>query len=114
MTMTDTALFDLGVGFDTARAGRSDPVASHMAADVSQHSRALIKSRVLLLVRQEQEINGRELNKLYQARADREGWDEVSYESPRKRAEELLRDGLLVASNEDAAVPGGRIYSIPR
>lgn len=31
--MTDTALFDLAVGFDTPRARRTDPTTSHEAAD---------------------------------------------------------------------------------
>ena len=110
----DVSLFglDLALGFDSPRAGKDDPISSHMAADRSQETLALTRDRVVLLVRQEGEITGRDLNDLYRARADREGWARISYDSPRKRAAELLADGVLACTNEDAARGIGRIYCL--
>lgn len=115
-TVTEEALFgpDMQLAlFGGPDARGNDPIASHIAADQAQHTKALIRQRVLLLVRQEVSINGRDLNRLYSDRARREGWGDYSFESPRKRAEEMLRDGVLAASNEDGEIPGGRIYSLP-
>lgn len=106
------ALFSFDDDGDTPRARRSDPIASHLAADQSQQSIHIVKHRVLMLVRQEGEITGRDLNDLYRARGDRLGWDRISFDSPRKRAAELYEAGELIATNEDAKRGVGRIYAL--
>ena len=93
----DTPLFDLAVGFDDPRARKADRVQSHMAADRSQRTMHATKRAVLVLVTQEGELTGAELNDLYRARRDRHDWGQVAYETPRKRGEELEKDGFLSA-----------------
>lgn len=107
-------LFDLAVGIDSPRARKTDPVQSHMAADRSQHTLHATKRAVLLLVVQEGELAGSEINDLYRARRDRNGWGPVAYDTPRKRAGELADDGFLSAryqTSEGNHLPEA-VYSI--
>ncbi|MET4780842.1 hypothetical protein [Glaciihabitans sp. UYNi722] len=90
---------------DTARTGRDDPWSSHLAGDRSQATIRAVRDAVLILVRQELIVTGSELNDLYRVRAEQNGWPAVHYESPRKRAGELAKDGLLSVLN--AEVPRG-------
>lgn len=104
MTIADTPMFDvldLLTG-DGPRARRSDPLQSHVAADKSQETITAVKAAVLLLVRQKGALDGAELNELYAARRDRNGWPMVHWDSPRKRAGDLHRDGQLKVLNADA------------
>ena len=80
---------------DTARVRQSDPISSHLAADASQRNIKQTKRAVLLIVQQEGEIVGSEINDLYMLRASRSGWDRVAFDTPRKRAGELAADGFL-------------------
>lgn len=80
---------------DTARARRSDPITSHIAADVSKRSMRQTKVAVLEIVLQEGEIVGSELNELYRLRSSRHGWGRIAFDTPRKRAGELADDGYL-------------------
>jgi hypothetical protein len=89
---------------DTARTRRSDPPTSHLAGDVSAHGLRDAKMRVLRLVSVHAPVTGSELNDLYRLTADRVGWRRLAWDSPRKRASELARDGFLeVVGTQTAA-----------
>lgn len=98
MTLTDAGtalpppLFTDG---DFARTRKSDPVTSHIAADASQRSMHATKRAVLLIVMQEGEIVGSEINRVYLDRKSRYGWGRIAFDTPRKRAGELAEDGFL-------------------
>lgn len=114
MTITDTPLFDLAVGIDAPRARKSDRAQSHLAADRSQRTMHATKRAVLLLVLQEVELPGNEINDLYRDRRDRYDWGPVAYDTPRKRAGELAEDGYLSArfqTSEGNHLPEA-VYSI--
>ena len=80
---------------DTARTRKTDPHTSHLAGDVSAHGLRYAKTRVLELVSVHAPVTGSELNDLYRLTADRVGWRRLAWDSPRKRASELARDGFL-------------------
>jgi len=80
---------------DTARTRKTDPHTSHLAGDVSAHGLRDAKTRVLELVSVHAPVTGSELNDLYRLTADRVGWRRLAWDSPRKRASELARDGFL-------------------
>lgn len=85
------------------RAGKDDPIQSHMAADRSQKTLRIVKVRVLhLLAYRSRSLNGNDLNELYRDTAKANGWERVHFDSPRKRAGELARDGYLTATRTDA------------
>ena len=105
MPSTDTLpppMFDVQelLAGDGPRARLSDPVQSHMAADRSQATVKPTKRAVLILLLQEGEATGAELNDLYRLRAARNDWGSVAYDTPRKRAEELYKDGYLAARHQ--------------
>lgn len=80
---------------DVPRTRRSDPLTSHLAGDKSQPTIAGTKLAVLFLVSQEGSLVGTEINDLFRANYKKRGWKRVSYDSPRKRAGEMVEDGLL-------------------
>ena len=89
---------------DTARTRKSDPLTSHLAGDVSAHGLHDAKRRVLELVKLHAPVTGSEVNDLYRLTADRLGWHRLAWDSPRKRASELARDGFLeVVGTQTAA-----------
>jgi hypothetical protein len=88
-------------GIDSPRARRSDPTTSQHAADATSHGIKATKRRVLELVLQETEITGSELNDLYELRCARNGWPILHVDTPRKRAGELVVDGLLEVVREE-------------
>lgn len=98
---------------DAPRVRRDDPLSSHIAGDKSARTIEQVKDAVIALVRQEGELSGAELNDLYSLRASRHGWDDCAWDSPRKRAGELVKDGRLEVVNP--ACPRGtpHIYTIP-
>ena len=100
--------------FDTARARLSDPLPSHIAADISQRTKKHVADAVLLIVMQEGELSGQEINDLYELRAARSGWPPVHIDSPRKRAGELAADGLLTITNPDDPRGTPAIYTISK
>lgn len=102
MTNVDT-LWDQETIFpdDTARARGDDSLASHRAADESARTISEVRRAVLALVEQLGSANGHDLNDFYSLYAPNRGWPRVAYDSPRKRAGELLRDGLLAVANPD-------------
>lgn len=85
---------------DTARARKSDPNASHVAADRSSHGLHESKHRVLQLVRMHESIAGSDLNDQYKIMSDRMNWKRLAWDSPRKRAGELADDGFLTVVGE--------------
>lgn len=99
---------------DTARTRRDDPLSSHVAADRSQMTLPEAKAAVLLLVRQEGELSGAELNDLFSLRAARHGWNVYAWDSPRKRAGELAKNGQLIITNADDPRGTPHIYAIPK
>lgn len=78
-----------------------DPLSSHVAADVADASKPDVKAAVLELVRQYGALTGQELNELYKAKWQANGWPKASFESPRRRAGELQRAGRLRILNHD-------------
>jgi hypothetical protein len=73
-----------------------------------------VKAAVLLLVKQEGELTGAELNDLFSLRAARHGWDTYAWDSPRKRAGELAADGFLHITNIDDPRGTAHIYTMPK
>ena len=101
---TDTPLFDalrsqmrplIGVPFneDTARARRSDPVESHVAADVSARTRAMSRAEILRLIFELGPVDGQALNAAYAGAHPLGDPLHLAYDSPRKRAGELVLSG---------------------
>lgn len=99
---------------DSARARRSDPVQSHMAADRSAKALPLVRQRVLRLVAfHGPRVSGNTLNELYVQKSLSTGWDVVHFDSPRKRAGDLARIGLLKAErNIDGRTLSEAVYTI--
>jgi len=94
---------------DTPRTRRSDGLASHRAADRSQHNLKPTKLAVLRLVYQEGTLSGEEINDLYSLRSVRHDWPAAKHDTPRKRAGELYDDGFLEV---DSIPEGGRVYCL--
>ncbi len=86
------AIFDDPVG---PRTRRSDPVVSHQAGDRSQRGIHALRMNLLILIRENPLIIGTELNDLYRDTYRRREWKRVAYDSPRKRAFEMAREGVL-------------------
>ena len=80
---------------DTARTRKSDPPTSHTAGDNSQRNLHESKVRILTLVTMHAPVTGRELNDLYMVAAARMNWKRIHFDSPRRRAGELAKDGYL-------------------
>ena len=98
---------------DTARARRSDPLPSHVAADVSASTKQLVSERVFAIVATHGPLNGNEINDLYMLTASRNDWDNVHFDTPRKRAGDLAADGFLVITNEGCKRGTPHIYMTP-
>ena len=98
---------------DTVRVRRADPLSSHVAADKSARTIEQVKDAVVALVRQEGSLSGAELNDLYSPRAARNGWDDCAWDSPRKRAGELVKDNHLIVTNPDDPRGTPHIYALP-
>jgi hypothetical protein len=95
---------------DTARTRRTDPQTSHDAADRSQATLHATRAAVLRLVSIHGSLTGSQLNEQYSLLATRNDWPKVHFDSPRRRAGELAKDGLLDVSD----VPRGteRAYTL--
>jgi hypothetical protein len=85
---------------DSARTRRSDPLPSHVAGDKSQETVKRVADAVMTIVRREGAVGGTELNRLYRIAAEKGRYPLVHWDSPRKRAGELVKDGFLVITNE--------------
>lgn len=77
------------------RARRSDPETSHIAADASQAGLKEAKRNVLQILRDHETLTGTEINEQYSLYAARLNWRRLAWDSPRKRAGELVTDGFL-------------------
>lgn len=73
---------------------------SHMAADRSQRTLHRTKVAVLRIVAEQGEVTGVQINELFEFNAARGRWGRVAYDTPRKRASELARDGFLAIRTE--------------
>jgi hypothetical protein len=116
--MNDTTLFDLPTigltfGDDTARARRDDPLSSHVAADTSARTRNAVRGAVTYLLGIMGPLSGNHLNDWYEAHQSVQGWPTVHFDSPRKRAGEMVKDGLLVVVNPDDPRGTPAIYALP-
>lgn len=84
---------------DTPRARRSDPEASHIAADVSGRTWSRMKE-VVFTIFATVEVYGvgltdSELDEYYARWGSVMGWPSCRYETPRKRRSDLTREGVL-------------------
>ena len=88
----------LAFGTDTARARRTDPAASHEAADISAAGRDNILGLVrdLLIEAGTKGLTDRELTRQFFARHADIGCD---LSSPRKRRSDLTRDGEAIVTS---------------
>ena len=80
---------------DTARTRLTDRLTSHLAGNKSQVNMTAIEQAVLRLVAEKGNLVGTELNVLYSEQWVFRGWPQKAWDSPRKRAGELLEAGLL-------------------
>lgn len=99
--MTDLPLFedlDVPVVMDDPRGPATrfgDPIQSHRAADRSQATAPVVRARVLhILAYRGRRMTGNEINTEYAARWGT-GPNNSGFDSPRKRAGELVAAGLL-------------------
>lgn len=98
----DNPLFGLDglITDDKARARLGDPVQSHAAADKSAHGLSKLRTAVLHLLREEPLSTGNELNLVYAQRYVRRGWPKCAWDSPRKRAQEMVELGFVLVQGE--------------
>lgn len=96
------------------RTRRTDPTSSHVAADRSGSNLHVVADAVLWLIDRYGPMNGTDLNDRYMSMRRTLGWPVVSYESPRKRAGELVREGLLVVLNPDDVRGTPHVYDLTR
>lgn len=100
MTSLQPALFDdvtVPALFpdDSPRVRKSDPLTSHAAADASQAGLKDARHNILQILRDHESLTGTEINEQYSLYSSRLGWRRLSWDSPRKRAGELAKDGFL-------------------
>lgn len=99
---TNFPLFDvpgITINDDRPRTRKTDPITSHIAADASAAGLKDAKHNVLYILSHTGPITGSELNAAYQAYARAENWRRLAYDSPRKRAGELVADGYLTVAS---------------
>ena len=98
---------------DTARTRRTDPLSSHHAADKSSASIRGVKDKVLILLAEHGPSTGNLINELFELAWSRRGWHPVAFESPRKRVEELAKDGEVIILNDTDPRGTPRVYALP-
>ena len=76
------------------RARTTDPLESHEAAVASQHNISRVRQAVLELIFDLGMPTGKDLNRRYAEVWEARGYPQADSESPRKRAGELVADGL--------------------
>lgn len=87
---------------DTPRARLVDPLASHKAADASQPALKIVRALVLELVAEYGgHVTGVQLNDIYEGEQHGRGWPLVRWDTPRKRAGELAKAGLLINCDQE-------------
>lgn len=99
------------IGEDNPRVRRHDPIQSHAAADRSARSRDAVFGEVLRLIFELGPLTGVELNGIYQAKHSSPADPlRVAFESPRKRAAELVERGLLYRLGEGDSAGHADVY----
>ena len=93
---------------DTARARKTDVLSSHVAADKSATTRGQVHEAVVELITMLGPLTGQELNDFYRTHRGLHGWPVVAFESPRKRAAELVGTRLEIVN-----VPARTVRGIP-
>ena len=99
--MSSTSVPGIVLEGDTARARRSDPPASHVAADVSARNRGRVHDAVVELLTEHGPMTGRDINDQYEMHRWSNGWPRVAADSPRKRAAELVGTRLTILNPRD-------------
>jgi len=94
------------------RARLTDPISSHVAADESGKTRQAVADAVVHMLLQRGPLTGRELNEGYTIAHLIYGWPTVAFDSPRKRAGELAREGFIVVLNPDDPRGTPHIYAL--
>ncbi len=84
-------------------ARKTDPLASHAAAESAVLTLKQVRFAVLWLAFRFPNSTGKELNDNYRVFQSRLGWPVVDGDSPRKRASELTRDGYLDRVEQEQA-----------
>ncbi|WP_193510443.1 hypothetical protein [Cryobacterium sp. BB736] len=80
---------------DTARTRETDPVTSHIAADLSALTLNESRRNVLELIKTHGASTGSEVNHNYHDRIVAGDWPPIHWDSPRRRAGELADAGFL-------------------
>lgn len=94
------------------RARRTDPLSSHVAADVSGETRRIVADAVIWLLMSRGPQTGAELNHGYTTSRLIHGWPAAAFDSPRKRAGELAREGFIVVLNPDDPRGRAHVYAL--
>jgi len=106
MPTTSTVPTILAMNGDHARTRLTDRLTSHLAGDASQVDMTDVEVAVLKIVHENPQSVGTEINQIYSDEQAARGWPFKQWDSPRKRAGELVEAGLL----EDAGLHRG-IYN---
>lgn len=109
--MNTTTVPAITTAGDTARARRTDPATSHLAADKSGKGLSALRVAVLRLVGGfEDGLTGSAINGIYQARHTVWGdvYPKCHPDSPRKRAGELADGGFLDVVEHRAGMFGSQ------
>ena len=82
---------------DTPRARRSDPEASHVAADRSSRSRERVRDAVLEILREDGPMTGGEMNEAYMTWrvSNPRTFPRCHFDTPRKRLGEAADEALV-------------------
>lgn len=91
---------------DTARTRKTDVLSSHVAADKSATTRGQVHEAVVDLITMLGPLTGQELNNFYRMHRGLHGWPVVAFESPRKRAAELVGTRLVVVNENTRTTRG--------
>ena len=104
----------MAMGTDSPRARKGDPISSHVAADRSAETRGQVHEAVVEMLSELGPMNGQQLNDTYRELRIFRGWPMVAFDSPRKRAGELV-GGRVTITNREATEHRGTpaIYGLP-
>jgi hypothetical protein len=82
---------------DSSRARRTDPEASHVAADRSSRTRQKVRDAVLEVLAADGEMTGGEMNEAYRIwrESNRRTYPACHFDTPRKRLGELAEEALV-------------------
>lgn len=90
----------------------TDPISSHVAGDRSGETREAVADAVVRMLMDNGPMSGADLNKEYAIAQLVYGWPVAAYDSPRKRAGELAREGFIVVLNPDDPRGTPHIYAM--